>query len=202
MSLSRYVRLWAAVSGVTVVSFLVSAFSCDEGPIMLGGGATLSPCTQLANDAMLTRFLLYTEGPGGVSSDMLRACAFDRIEVPAGNCSLIEWNFPDEGNTPNAVNNQLGGQTFFQYDVGQACTLQLFEAQLDYTLDSNDEPVTRNRYLFSGNWIREFGSGTGPFAVGIWQEVDESFNTLATGCFDFYESSGAAVVDQVCELPE
>lgn len=201
MSVSTYLRLFAASCGVVVVSLAVSAARCDDDE---GGEMMMTPeetCADLSSGARFIRFRLFDDDGVPVPTTVAsRACAFDRTVTDAGDCDLIGWDFENLGNTPNQIDETLGGQTYFQYLLGQTCVEQ-FDGQLDYTVDEDGDVVTHNRHLFNGAFIRTFDSGTGPFAVGVWQEVDEEFNILAAGCFDFYESEDIPVVDRVCELP-
>jgi hypothetical protein len=67
-----------------------------------------------------------------------------------------------------------GSNRFFQYGSAGAC-LGVFEASI------GDDGG--NEYFLSGQTQRDFGTGSGPFATGLYSET----STGATGTFTFDE---------------
>lgn len=66
-----------------------------------------------------------------------------------------------------------GDDRYFQYGSAGIC-LGVFEA----TIDDGE-----NEYFLSGQVLREFGSGNGPFANGTYSAQDG----IGSGTFNFFE---------------
>lgn len=123
---------------------------------------------------------------------MLCGSAFGCSSSDGANTQPVEFTLtPDGGGDPTVITPMAsthapavngctleiydieGDNRFFQYGSAGAC-LGVFEATIDDGV---------NEYSLSGQTLREFGSGSGPFASGMY------FETVGggSGTFTFHE---------------
>jgi len=109
------------------------------------------------------------------SSPLIQCAVFDTLRAVEPGCTLVVYTIVD-GNPSD---------TFFRYeglagDTGAPCGGKYFFAVAKHE---------QGHYFFDGLTRRRFDAGTGPFASGSFEVLDDQTTLIDAGTFDFFEDT-------------